>query len=69
LPDQGQLDFGCALQHGSFKADYESESGLSLEVAPPAISLVSLVFKFLQALQRVGTVPAIDYTEWLRKAE
>ena len=66
LPDQGKLDLGCALQHGTFKVNYESAPKVSVEVDAATVSLVSFVFKFLQALQRMGTIPAIDFAEWLK---
>ncbi|MBI4310973.1 MAG: hypothetical protein HY681_04245 [Chloroflexi bacterium] len=69
LPEQGRLDLGCALQHGTFRANYERGGEVKVEANPATVSLISFVFKLLQALQQMGTVPAIDFTEWLRHVQ
>ena len=40
----------------------------SIEPSPASSSLVSFLFHLLSALQSIGTVPAIDYSEYMRAA-
>ena len=55
---------GCALYSGTFS----NSTGDGLMVSPDDLSLVHLVLNLLVALQSVGTVPAIDYDQYLRHA-
>ncbi len=61
-----QLDLGCALNDGSFLARYRGADVENIESGPASSSLVSFMFRFLDALQSIGTVPAIDYSEYMK---
>ena len=67
-PEQQRLDLGCAVKDGSFMVKYQESGGPgSIEVYPGELSLVSFIFRLLSALQAIGTVPAIDYYEYVRQ--
>ena len=53
-----QIDFGCALQAGFFRADYKN--GFMLELSPREETLISLFLWLFMELQRIATAPAID---------
>lgn len=61
-----QLDLGCALHDGSFLAKYRSGRVEGIESSPASSSLVSFLFRLLAVLQSIGTVPAIDYSEYIK---
>ena len=60
-----QLDLGCAIRDGSFKVSYDDDGVAIVSLSPGPLSLVAFFFQLLSMLQRIGTVPAIDYTEYL----
>ena len=68
-PEGQQLDLGCALNDGSFLVKYRKDKVESIELSPAASSLVTFLFQFLSALQSIGTVPAIDYSEYMKAIE
>jgi hypothetical protein len=60
-----KLDLGCALRDGSFEATYEgNEPFVSTSAADTA--LIFFMLRLLQRLQGLGTVPAIDLTEYAK---
>ena len=64
----GAIDIGCALDDGGFAAirDFESEECplQDVQVSGSDTSLIFFAMRLLYRLQQMGTVPAIDYTEW-----
>ena len=66
LPAEGRVDIGCMLEQGAFEATYAEGIEVRVDVDLADVSLVSFLFKLLRALQRMGTVPAIDFEEWLK---
>ena len=56
--DYGQIDIGCALRVGSFRAVYEE--GFAMSRSTQEEALITFFLKFQIALRRLGTVPAID---------
>lgn len=58
LTNNQRLDFGCALEHGSFMVNYGDET--KIEKSTKEEALIFFFLKFLMALQKLGTVPAID---------
>ena len=66
VPEAQQLDLGCALNDGSFLVNYRAGEVESIESSPASSSLVSFLFRLLTALQSIGTVPAIDYSEYMK---
>ena len=59
-----RIDLGCVLGRGAFDADYRSRKALEVEFSSPADSLIFFFLRFLQRLQPLGTVPAINYAEY-----
>ena len=66
ISEEQQLDLGCALNHGSFLVKYRNAKVECIESSPPSTSLVSFLFQLLSALQSIGTVLAIDYSEYIK---
>ena len=62
----GRLDLGCAIRDGSFAVTYEKDCGARVYLSQGSSSLVTFFFQLLSMLQRIGTVSAIDYTEYLK---
>lgn len=56
--EYSQIDIGCALRAGAFRAVYEEGFAMSRSVQGEA--LITFFLKFQIALRRLGTVPAID---------
>lgn len=59
-----QVDFGCAIKHGSFWADYNPK--ISIRKSAPDESLLFFFLQLLKALQAIGTVPAIIIDEYAK---
>ncbi len=66
LSEDEQIDIGCALREGAFVVNYTAGDTPKLIIGTRDISLVSFLINFLKLLQDIGTVPAIDYEEYLR---
>ena len=62
-PDE-RLDIGCVAAAGSFEAVHGVD-GVTIETCPPAFALAFFFLRLLHGLQRIGTVPAIDYDAYL----
>ncbi len=59
-----RLDFGCCLEAGSFFVNWET--GLPVvRFSDKDTTLVSFVLGIIQALQQLGTVPALDMNAYL----
>jgi hypothetical protein len=65
LEEGGRIDLGCAMAHGAFTINYDTRAGLGVGHHAAERSPVGFVFDLLAELQRPGTVPAIDYGEYL----
>lgn len=59
-----EVDFGCAIKHGSFWV--ERNSKLSVKRSESDESLLFFFLRLLKALQSTGTVPAIDINEYAK---
>jgi len=66
LDDSGQLNLGCALKHRAFEANYENGILLTIEESREDTALVFFMFRLLALLQRLGTVSAIDFSEYTK---
>ena len=66
VAEEQRLDFGCAIRDGSFKVSYHDTGVARVSLSPGPSSLVAFFFQLLSMLQQIGTVPAIDYTEYLK---
>ena len=65
LNEEHQLNIGCSLQSGSFTANRRGDK-VFVTSSQVDLSLVSFVFWLLSLLQQMGTVPAMDYEQWLK---
>jgi hypothetical protein len=60
LTDNQQLDFGIAADQGYFEVKYEA-AGPVVERFLKTRALAALLIRLLNRLQKLGTVPVIDY--------
>ena len=61
-----QLDIGCAVSSGGFDISYDEDNALSeIRTSLPEQALSFFFLQLLHRLQRIGTVPAIDYRAYL----
>ncbi len=61
-PVGGRLDLGCVVAEAGWEVTYETDPTVSRSVREHA--LVHFYLRLLAALQRVGTVPAMDFARW-----
>ena len=64
--EKQQIDCGCVLQGGSFSFDYHTND---LRTSNQEESLVYFFLQLLILLQNMGTVPAIDLSEYMKALE
>jgi hypothetical protein len=65
LGEQDRLDIGCALDAGGFVVRYEGD-GPKIQTSSAQTSLISFFLWLVSALRSVGTVPALDVSEYGR---
>jgi len=63
-PVESRVDFGCALCDGGFEAVYSDSGEPQLTRSSADTSLIFFFLRLLHRLQRIATVPAIDYVEY-----
>jgi hypothetical protein len=61
-----RIDLGCVVSEGAFEISYDSD-GFEIEQSEKQLALVYFLFRLLGRLQKLGTVPAIDYDVYIRK--
>ena len=66
LEEIQRLDLGIALSKGSFDMSYKEENKNEIKIEEGETALLYFFFNLLWRLQRLGTVPAIDYAEYLK---
>jgi hypothetical protein len=66
LKNDERLDTGCALQCGGFSATYTAENKPNVEISSPETALISFFLCLVSQLRDIGTVPALDFTEYGR---
>lgn len=64
LGQDTQVDLGCVATAGAFE-QVPSDHGAAVETCDEATALAFFFLRLLRRLQRVGTVPAIDYDAYL----
>ena len=64
LSSEQRLNFGCALESGSFRIDYNAASPHTFEVSTPENSLIFFFLNLLSRLQELGTVSAMDISAY-----
>lgn len=62
---EGSLDLGCAVSGGAFAVSYEGGEPV-LDGSPGDISLTFFIMKLFAALQRIGSVNALDMDAYAR---
>lgn len=62
LQSEERVDFGCAIKHGAFWAEYEPIFSIKRSAADE--SLLFFFLQLLMKLQSIGTVPAIDVAQY-----
>lgn len=67
LTDNNRIDFGCALKHGAFWVEYEPKIVLKKSAKDEA--LLFFFLQLLMKLQSIGTVPAIDISEYAKSLQ
>lgn len=60
----GRVDLGCVLTQGAFETAVDDEGVRSVNVSARDVALISFFLSLLSALQRFGTVPAINYPDY-----
>jgi len=60
LTDNQRLDFGITADHGYFEITYKDD-GLEVERFLKSRALAAFLIRLLAKLQKLGTVPVIDY--------
>ncbi len=63
-----RLDIGCVVDAGGFEALY-GNNGLETRISSPEHALAFFFLRLLHRLQRIGTVPAIDYDNYIAAFE
>jgi hypothetical protein len=63
---QERIDLGSVVSEGSFEITYDSNK-LEIEQSEKHLALVYFLFRLLGKLQKLGTVPAIDYEVYIEK--
>jgi len=66
LKSQQRIDLGITLTKGSFDISYTLENDIKTKIEEGETALLYFFFNLLWRLQRLGTVPAIDYAEYLK---
>lgn len=60
-PINERIDLGCVVMNGGFEVIYKENGVTELQVSESEFALVYFLFRLLDRLQKLGTVPAIDY--------
>ena len=64
LTPECRLDFGCALNSGSFRVRYNENPPYSIETSNSENSLIFFFLTLLSRLQELGTAPAMDISAY-----
>ena len=64
-----RLDLGCVANSGGFAAIWGDDDQLDLQMSESEHALAFFFLTLLDRLQRVGTVPAVDYRQYLQAFE
>ncbi len=61
-----RLDIGCAITAGAFEINYPDDKAF-LTISDSHLALVNFFFCMLSKLQNLGTVSAIDYSQYINE--
>jgi len=67
MPEE-RLDLGCVAATGAFEAIFD-DKGPRISTSDTDFALASFFMRLLHRLQRIGTVPAIEYADYLKAFE
>ncbi len=60
-PVNERLDLGCVVMNGAFEVAYQNNGDIELKQSESEFALIFFLFQLLERLQKLGTVPAINY--------
>jgi hypothetical protein len=66
LPPEGRVHLGCSLQNGAFNIAYYEKKEPVIEVCNQEESLIFFFLHLLARLQKMGTVPAMEISEYIK---
>jgi hypothetical protein len=66
LSPDSQIHLGCALQNGAFNITYNEKKEPVIEVCDQEESLIFFFLHLLSRLQKLGTVPAMEISEYTK---
>ena len=69
LPIEKRIHLGCALKSGAFDVTYFDDTELAVETCGAEESLIFFFLHLISRLQQLGTVPAMDITEYAKSLD
>jgi uncharacterized protein DUF6602 len=66
LADDERIDLGCVLQGGAFSVTYAADQTPSIITSSPETSLIRFFLDLVSRLRALGTVPALDLSQYGR---
>lgn len=69
LPFNNRIQLGCALECGGFNVSYFDKEKLRIEKSKKGNALIFFFLSLLARLQELGTVPAMDISEYAKSLE
>jgi hypothetical protein len=69
LSEEQSLEFGCALECGSFELRISDNEQWGIEASGDETALISFFLGLLSRLQKLGTVPAMDIAKYAKALE
>jgi hypothetical protein len=66
LPDEARIDFGCSLKTGAFEVDYRGKRRPVIRTSDARNALISFFLTLLSRLQQLATVPALDFSAYMK---
>ena len=63
-PEKERIDLGCVIEKGAFEVVYNQDGTLHFQQSKPELTFIYFFIRLLDKLQKLGTVPAIDYSEY-----
>lgn len=64
LSVEEQIDLGCVIQNGAFEVTYNQDGTINFQQSNPELTFIYFLIRLLDRLQKLGTVSAIDYSEY-----
>jgi hypothetical protein len=64
LSTDAQIDIGCAIDSGGWSVHYEAGREPTVTVSESGQSVMFFMLTLLEELQKLGTVTALDFSQW-----